>query len=111
MSCNVQDLKFVDSMDQTHNCGAWSYLDIANPVKGQEGYPRLLIENRAYCSRVFRKLHIELAHRQDGMQVTFWEHIDRVRRIHACSLFLVVGRPDLYRRSIAWLHKVSAFCR
>lgn len=32
-------------------------------------YPRLLIENRVYCSRVFRKLHIELAYRQDGLQV------------------------------------------
>ena len=71
--CTVQDLKFVDSMDQTNICGAWSYLDIADPVKGQEGYPRLLIENRAYCSQVFRKLHIELARRQDGMQVRPWK--------------------------------------
>ena len=66
----LQDLKFVDSLDKTHSCEAWSYLDLADPAKGQEGYPRLLIENRAYSSRVFRKLHVELARRQDGMQVT-----------------------------------------
>jgi hypothetical protein len=56
-------------MDASKSFGLWSYLDIADPAKGQEGYPRLLIENRAYCSTVFRKLHLELAHRQDGMQV------------------------------------------
>ena len=33
-----------------------------------QGYPRLLIENRVYSSRVFRKLHLELAVRQDGLQ-------------------------------------------
>ncbi len=32
-------------------------------------YPRLLIENRIYSSRVFRKLHLEVACRQDGLQV------------------------------------------
>jgi hypothetical protein len=34
-----------------------------------QGYPRLMIENRVYSSRVFRKLHLEVAHRQDGLQV------------------------------------------
>jgi hypothetical protein len=34
-----------------------------------QGYPRLLIENRIYSSRVFRKLHLEVAVRQDGLQV------------------------------------------
>lgn len=34
-----------------------------------QGYPRLLIENRVYSSRVFRKLHLEVAYRQDGLQV------------------------------------------
>jgi hypothetical protein len=29
----------------------------------------LQIENRAYWSRAFRKLHIEVATRQDGLQV------------------------------------------
>lgn len=31
---------------------------------------RLLIENRVYESRVFRKLHLEAAVRSDGLQVT-----------------------------------------
>lgn len=78
----MQDLKFVDSMDQTNSSGAWSYLDLADPAKGQEGYPRLLIENRAYCSRVFRKLHIELAHRQDGMQVTSCQRTECMQDKH-----------------------------
>lgn len=34
-----------------------------------QGYPRLMIENRIYSSRVFRKLHLEIATRQDGLQV------------------------------------------
>jgi phycocyanobilin:ferredoxin oxidoreductase len=28
-----------------------------------------MIENRCYSSRVFRKLHLEVARRQDGLQV------------------------------------------
>lgn len=32
-------------------------------------YPRLLLENRIYSSRVFRKLHLEVGLRQDGLQV------------------------------------------
>lgn len=32
-------------------------------------YPRLQLENRIYCSRVFRKLHIEIGARQDGLHV------------------------------------------
>jgi hypothetical protein len=47
----------------------FSYVDIADPSKGEEGYPRLLVENRVYSSRVFRKLHLEVAWRQDGLQV------------------------------------------
>ncbi len=30
---------------------------------------RAQIENRVYSSRVFRKLHLEVAVRQDGLQV------------------------------------------
>lgn len=40
----------------------------ARPARPRS-YPRLLIENRIYCSRVFRKLHVEVAVRQDGLQV------------------------------------------
>jgi len=61
----------VDSLDQTKSFQGSSYIELKDPEKGQEGYPRLIVENRAYSSRVFRKLHMELAHRQDGMQVTF----------------------------------------
>jgi phycocyanobilin:ferredoxin oxidoreductase len=40
-----------------------------NPKRGDFEYPRLQIENRTYKSRVFRKIHLELAVRQDGLQV------------------------------------------
>ncbi|KAJ9522286.1 hypothetical protein QJQ45_008121, partial [Haematococcus lacustris] len=58
-----------DSMDPEYELKGWSYSDIPNPEKGQEGYPRLLLENRVYCSRVFRKLHLEVGTRQDGLDV------------------------------------------
>lgn len=48
----------------------WGYADLPSPPKGHPKYPRMQIENRCYRSRVFRKLHIELAHRQDGLQVS-----------------------------------------
>ena len=64
-----QDLKFCDSMDKDKSVGVWSYMDLPDPEKGAQGYPRLLIENRAYATKAFRKLHLELAHRQDGLQV------------------------------------------
>ena len=38
-------------------------------TKNIDTYPRLQIENRIYCSRVFRKLHLEIATRQDGLHV------------------------------------------
>ena len=41
------------------------------PERGAEGWPSLRLENRAYRNRVFRKLHLELALRQDGLQVQF----------------------------------------
>ena len=47
----------------------YGYVDIPDPQKGEEGYPRLMVENRMYSSRVFRKLHLEVAWRQDGLQV------------------------------------------
>lgn len=60
---------FIDSLDPKQEWGGFSYMDMPNPAKGQEGYPRLMVENRIYSSRVFRKLHLELATRQDGLQV------------------------------------------
>eukprot|EP00873_Tetraselmis_striata_P005859 jgi/Tetstr1/426123/TSEL_016451.t1 len=42
---------------------------VPDPLKGEPGYPRFTIENRVYYSNVFRKIHMELAVRQDGMQV------------------------------------------
>jgi phycocyanobilin:ferredoxin oxidoreductase len=32
-------------------------------------YPRLVLENRVYSSKAFRKLHVEVGVRQDGLQV------------------------------------------
>eukprot|EP00798_Chlamydomonas_sp_ICE-L_P016547 gene16547-22776_t len=60
---------FCDNMDPKRELKGFAYADVPNPEKGEEGYPRLLLENRVYCSRVFRKLHIEVVWRQDGLQV------------------------------------------
>lgn len=68
--------------------GAWSYLDVPDPQKGEQGFPRLLIENRAYATRAFRKLHLELAHRQDGLQVPPLPRLlssVTLRRGHSCA--------------------------
>lgn len=67
----LQDLKFADSLDPERRVGEYSYVELADPPEGERGagWPRLLIENRAYCTRAFRKLHLELAARQDGLQV------------------------------------------
>jgi phycocyanobilin:ferredoxin oxidoreductase len=43
--------------------------DTPNPRKNDVEYPRFQIENRVYKSRVFRKIHFEIAARQDGLQV------------------------------------------
>lgn len=56
-------------MDPKREWDGWSFADIANPAKGEDGYPRLQVENRVYCSRAFRKLHLEVATRQDGLEV------------------------------------------
>ncbi|KAF6265515.1 phycocyanobilin ferredoxin oxidoreductase-like protein [Scenedesmus sp. NREL 46B-D3] len=64
-----QGWDFIDSLDPQKEWEGFSYVDMPDPLKGMEGYPRLLIENRVYSSRVFRKLHLEVAHRQDGLQV------------------------------------------
>lgn len=94
----LQDLKFVDSLDKDKSFGIWSYIDIPDPDKGEDGYPRLLIENRAYRNRVFRKLHMELAHRQDGLQV--WQHASSHQ--HEAS--------DSICATYDWLSAVCASC-
>lgn len=49
-----------------------------DPARGSDLFPRMLIENRVYRSSVFRKIHFEMAWKQDGLQVR------RVRvRLHA----------------------------
>lgn len=58
-------------MDPHKESGEQSYKDLRPPEKGDPLWPRMQLENRCYCSRVFRKLHMELVHRQDGFQVGF----------------------------------------
>ena len=53
----------------TEDHSSTSYVEVHDPKKGEEGWPRLLLENRCYQSDVFRKLHLELAVRQDGLEV------------------------------------------
>ena len=72
-------LDWCDSMDPERELEGWSDGDIPDPSKGEEGYPRLLIENRIYCSRVFRKMHIEVAWRQDGLHILHLVLFPRVK--------------------------------
>jgi phycocyanobilin:ferredoxin oxidoreductase len=58
--------KLLDSSAPNEPGLAWG---CADPAPGQEGYPRLVIENRAYQTRAFRSMHLEIAVRQDGLQV------------------------------------------
>lgn len=59
--------KLLDSCDpnQTGDV-AWGSQD---PDRASKQFPRLVLENRCYQSRVFRNLHMELVWRQDGFQV------------------------------------------
>lgn len=60
---------FIDSLDPEQEWDGYAYVDVPDPEKGEPGYPRLLIENRVYCTNAFRKMHIEVARRQDGLHV------------------------------------------
>lgn len=63
-----QELKYCDSLDPNHEWPS-SYRDADWPQRGEPAYPRMQLENRCYESRVFRRLHMELVHRQDSIQV------------------------------------------
>eukprot|EP00955_Chlamydomonas_euryale_P061936 358234-Chlamydomonas_euryale.AAC.9 len=65
----AQGWDWCDSMDPHRELDGFAYSDVPDPAPGAEGYPRLYLENRVYCSRVFRKLHLEVGVRQDGLQV------------------------------------------
>lgn len=59
--------KYMDSLDPA-GTARMSYT-FPDPPKDDPMYPRLQIENRMYQSPAFRKLHLEVAVRQDGLQV------------------------------------------
>jgi phycocyanobilin:ferredoxin oxidoreductase len=42
---------------------------LPSPAKGAPGFPRLQLENRAYSTTPFRKMHLEVAARGDGLSV------------------------------------------
>ena len=73
----------MDSLDPEGEHGGWSYQDLESPPRDDPRYPRLQIENRCYRSREFRKLHLEVAHRQDGLEASLqlsprWQHQFRI---------------------------------
>eukprot|EP01026_Neomeris_dumetosa_P029028 TRINITY_DN23534_c0_g1_i8.p1 TRINITY_DN23534_c0_g1~~TRINITY_DN23534_c0_g1_i8.p1 ORF type:complete len:684 (-),score=131.34 TRINITY_DN23534_c0_g1_i8:291-2342(-) len=64
-----QKWKIMDSMDRDFKHNGESYSKIPNPEEDDKKFPRLLVENRYYTTVAFRKLHIEVAYRQDGVRI------------------------------------------
>ena len=64
-------LKFRDSVDPDQENPA-SYGDVIDPAADGPGFPRFMLESRAYRTRVFRKCLLHLTHRQDDSQVWGW---------------------------------------
>lgn len=65
----AQDMRFADSIDMNKDYPS-SWAELMDPTKDEPGYPRLMLENRAYQTRVFRKVHLEVGIRQDNIQVS-----------------------------------------
>lgn len=62
-------MRFADSIDMNKDYPS-SWAELMDPTKDEPGYPRLMLENRAYQTRVFRKVHLEVGIRQDNIQVS-----------------------------------------
>lgn len=60
--------KYLDSLDPSGS-NPLVYERSDPPTREDPRWPRLQIENRAYNSYAFRKMHLEVAVRQDGLQV------------------------------------------
>jgi len=78
--------------------GGWAHVDAPDPRRGEKTYPRLQVENRVYCSRVYRKLHLEIARRQDGLCVlhaVFYPRLDHDVPIFAMDLVAAGGQVTL----------------
>lgn len=86
--------RYLDSVDPERTAGVWGYVDIKPPERGDSRWPRMQIENRCYQSDVFRKLHIELAHRQDGLQVVHCVMYPRLEYDLPILSFDMVGKDE-----------------
>ena len=86
--------RLLDSLDANQS-GDLNY-EASDPAPGEEGYPRLILENRAYQTRQFRSLHMEMAYRQDGFQV-------RCCSLNPCDWRTSHGSPEtsLVQRLVA----------
>ena len=94
LSDSLSRFMYMDTMDirNTHSMAH----NLPNPEKSDPAWPRMQIENRAYESFCFRKLHIEVAIQQDGLQVLHCVMFPRnVFDIPILSLDMVAynGRP------------------
>ncbi|CAG9464871.1 unnamed protein product [Pedinophyceae sp. YPF-701] len=120
--------EFFDSADPEGRPSAFE--ERASPSKGAPGYPRFVVENRFYQSASFRKLHIEAAWRQDGLQVAHIVHYPALSKdvpilcldmvafngtitlaiIDAAPVTMSRSLPDLYRQMMGSLqarHKID----
>jgi len=92
----AQRYVYVDTLDPTGERQMGHNME--DPPVGSNAYPRMQIENRVYESFCFRKLHLEVAVKQDGLQVLHCVMYPRVSfDLPILSLDLVAykGRPSL----------------
>jgi len=84
----AREWELIDSLD-LDKTDRYSYDRIADPSKDDdEHYPRLIVENRCYMSSSFRKLHLEVAWRQDGMQIAHIVHYPKYAKAETPILCL-----------------------
>jgi phycocyanobilin:ferredoxin oxidoreductase len=71
---------------------------LPDPARDLPAWPRLQVENRAYASSAFRKMHLEVAVRGDGLQVlhcVVYPRLSHDLPILSMDLVAVDGRVTL----------------
>lgn len=92
----MQRYKYIDTLDPKGE-KAMAF-NLPDPPRDSPAWPRMQIENRVYESFCFRKLHLEVAVQQDGLQVlhcVMFPRLDFDLPILSMDIVAVKGRPTL----------------